>query len=136
MAGPIRRASTWSRGTRSRPTTDRLAAPGARRLAGDGDPAGPRAVERIGWSGGHSGNAQPAGLAEEVLAGAFDVVEVAQAGLLGDLANQRVEQRLPPRQRDAAQIVTVEIGEIEEVVGQDGGAFAGQRPRQRLRIGV
>ena len=36
----------------------------------------------------------------EIGAGALDVVEVAEAGALGDLANQRVEQRLAAGERD------------------------------------
>ena len=76
----------------------------------------------------------PAGLTKEVRAGAFQVVEVAEAGPLGDLANQRLEERLALSEGDTPQVVTVEVGEIEEVVGEDGGPFAGQRPRERLGI--
>ena len=90
----------------------------------------------ISGAGGHAGNAQPARFAVEIGPRTFQVIEVAQAGPLGDLPNQPIEQRLAPRQRDATQIVTVEVGEIEEVIGQDGGPFAGQGSCQCFGIGV
>src|SRR5580704_422077 len=109
MRAPTSRGSIWSRATRSASRADG---------AGDLEPAGAAAVERARLPRAHGGDPESLRLPAKVGAGARDMIQIVQRAGLCAAADQGRQQRLAALERDVRQIATVEVGQVEDPVGE------------------